>query len=81
MFEVISDFFKTELTNLASIDAESFTEASFAWYFPALEYPRFVLLNKGNVTFSGVMKPNQEETAYTITLVRIRIINYSAISF
>ena len=44
---------------------------TFTWPYAALERPNIVLLGKGKVMFSGKMKPNEQETSYSITLVRI----------
>ena len=56
-----------------AIDAERYTEMTFTWPYAALEHPKFILLGKGKVVFSGKMKPNEEESAYSITLVRIEL--------
>ena len=62
------------LTQFNAIEVERFTEKTFTWPYAALESPNFVLLRKGKVVFNGKMKPNEQETTYSITLVRIAII-------
>jgi hypothetical protein len=42
---------------------------TFTWPYAAFELPNIVLLGKGKVMFSGKMKPNDQETSYSITLI------------